>query len=162
MGQGKSPLYTHRLMHRKRVTSELHVSYFRLMKIKHAIPKIEWAIEWAIEQLYNSVRTGSQRVGGQTIWRSDELEKRCGRKSHHSADGVWRSDQLVIRCSRESQQRVQHIDLISQASGWASGEQERHRAMSGGADEVNMLHSLFGLQTPLTCKPYNKMGGIFF
>ena len=43
-------------MHRKRVTSELHDSYFRLMTIKHAIPKIVWAIEWAIELLYNSVK----------------------------------------------------------------------------------------------------------
>ena len=38
-------------MHQKRVTSELHDSYFRLMTIKHAIPKIEWAIEL----LYNLV-----------------------------------------------------------------------------------------------------------
>ena len=53
----KIPWYTHRLMHRKRVTSELHDSYFRLMTIKHAIPKIERAIEWAIELLYNSVKT---------------------------------------------------------------------------------------------------------
>ena len=37
----KFPWYTHRLMHRKRVTCELHDSYFRLMMIKHAIPKIE-------------------------------------------------------------------------------------------------------------------------
>ena len=44
----KSPWYTHRPMYRKRVTSELHDSYFRLMTIKHAIPKIEWAIEWAV------------------------------------------------------------------------------------------------------------------
>ena len=43
-------------MHQKRVTAELHDSYFRLMTIKHAIPKIEWAIEWAIEVFYNSVR----------------------------------------------------------------------------------------------------------
>ena len=35
------PWYTHRLMHRKRVTCELHDSYFRLMTIKHAISKIE-------------------------------------------------------------------------------------------------------------------------
>ena len=41
MGQGKIPWYTPRLMHRKRVTCELHDSYFRLMTIKHAIPKIE-------------------------------------------------------------------------------------------------------------------------
>ena len=52
----KFPWYTHRLMHRKRVTCVLNDSYFRLMTIKHAIPKIEWAIEL----LYNSVRTGSQ------------------------------------------------------------------------------------------------------
>ena len=43
----KFPWYTHRLMHRKRVTCELHDSYFRLMTIQHAIPKIEWATEWA-------------------------------------------------------------------------------------------------------------------
>ena len=59
-------------MHRKRVTCELHDSYFRLMTIKHAIPKtVEvthsdgqlWGdIEWAIELLYNSVKTGSQLV----------------------------------------------------------------------------------------------------
>ena len=36
----KIPRYSHRLMHQKRVTSELHDSYFRLMTIKHAIPKI--------------------------------------------------------------------------------------------------------------------------
>ena len=52
----KIPWYTHRLMHRKRVTCELHDSYFPLMTIKHAIPKIEWEIEL----LYNSVETGSQ------------------------------------------------------------------------------------------------------
>ena len=63
--KGKIPWYTHRLMHRKRVTCELHDSYFRLMTIKHAIPKIEWAIEL----LYNSVMTGSEWVGDQTSWR---------------------------------------------------------------------------------------------
>ena len=42
----KFPWYTHRLMHRKRVTCELHDSYFRLMTIKHAISKIE-VTEWA-------------------------------------------------------------------------------------------------------------------
>ena len=47
MGHGNSPWYTHTLMHRKRVTSELRDSYFRLMTIKHAIPNIEWVIEWA-------------------------------------------------------------------------------------------------------------------
>ena len=40
MGQGKISWYSHRLMRRKRVTCELHDSYFCLMTIKHAIPKI--------------------------------------------------------------------------------------------------------------------------
>ena len=69
-------------MHRKRVTSELHDSYFRLMTIKYAIPKIEWAIEWVIELLYNSVKTGDQWG-----WRSGELETGCGRESHTKPKG---------------------------------------------------------------------------
>ena len=36
----KIPLSSHRLTHRKRVTSELHDSYFRSMTITQAIPKI--------------------------------------------------------------------------------------------------------------------------
>ena len=61
--------YSRRQMHRKRVSCELHDSYFRLMTIKHAIPKtVEvthsdgqlWGdSEWEIELLYNSVKTGS-------------------------------------------------------------------------------------------------------
>ena len=39
----KIPMVHYRVMHRKRVTSELHDSYFRLMTIKHSISKIEWA-----------------------------------------------------------------------------------------------------------------------
>ena len=35
-------------MHRKRVTSELHDSYFRLMTIKHSISKIQWTVVWAL------------------------------------------------------------------------------------------------------------------
>ena len=42
MGRGKKiiPLYSHRLTHQKRVTSELHDSYFHSMTITQAIPKI--------------------------------------------------------------------------------------------------------------------------
>ena len=42
MGRGKKkfPLYSHRLTHRKRVTSELHDSYFHSMTITQAFPKI--------------------------------------------------------------------------------------------------------------------------
>ena len=58
-------------MHRKRVTCELHDSYFRLMTIKHDIPKIEWAIEWALNYY---ITQSKQEVR--------ELETRCGRESH--------------------------------------------------------------------------------
>ena len=47
----KNPWYSDRLMHRKRVTSELHDNYFRLMTIKHSISKIEWASNDYITQL---------------------------------------------------------------------------------------------------------------
>ena len=40
MGQGEG-LIVPLVMHRKRVTSELHDSYFRLMTIKHSISKIQ-------------------------------------------------------------------------------------------------------------------------
>ena len=49
--QKKFPWYTHRLMHSKRVTYELHDSYFHLMTIKHSISKIEWASNDYIIQL---------------------------------------------------------------------------------------------------------------
>ena len=52
--------------------------------------------------------------------------------------------------------------LSHRASSWASGERERHTAMSGGDGEVNTLQSLFSLQLPLTRKPYNKVRDIFF
>ena len=87
----KIPRYSHKLMHRKRVTCELHDSYFRSMTIKHVIPRTAevthpdgqlWGyIEWAIELLYNSVKTGSQLV-----WRPDKLVTRCGRGSPHPAE----------------------------------------------------------------------------
>ena len=41
MGQGEGPIVPQTVMHRKRVTSELHDSYFRLMTIKHPISKIQ-------------------------------------------------------------------------------------------------------------------------
>ena len=39
MGQGEGPIVPLTVMHRKRVTSELHDSYFRLMTIKHPIQR---------------------------------------------------------------------------------------------------------------------------
>ena len=80
-------------MHRKRVTSELHENYFRLMTIKHAIPKIEWAIAWAIELLYNLVKTGSKRVGDQRSRRQDVVEKATARQRGPSGPPMEFGDQ---------------------------------------------------------------------
>ena len=63
----KFPWYTHRLTHRKRVTCELHDSYFRLMTIKHAISKIEWAIEWALNYYITQSRQMSRQLSSSTV-----------------------------------------------------------------------------------------------
>ena len=49
-------------MHRKRVTSELHDSYFRLMTIKHSISKIHKAIVWALSYYLTQVSLGPRAV----------------------------------------------------------------------------------------------------
>ena len=124
----KIPQYSHRLIHRKRVTWELRDSHFRLMTIKHAIPKIEWAIEL----LYNSVKTGSQ-----SVWRSECLETRCGRESQHPAEGALRTpieqfgDRIFWRQDACTQQRAGPPGLRLSIP-W---ERERHNAdgyKSGG------------------------------
>ena len=132
MGQGKSPWYTHRLMHRKKVTCKLHDSYFRLMTIKHAIPNIEWAIEL----LCNSVETGSQWVGTQRSWRQDVVEKATNRQKGPSGP------QCVWRPVGEKMLEWEHFPerLGPQTSGWAAQENENDtRRCPEGLGEVNML-----------------------
>ena len=121
MGQGKILWYKHRLMHRKRVTCELHDSYFRLMTINHAIPKIEWAIEL----LYNLVKTGSQLVGDQMSWWQDVVEK---------ASIQQKTEPPGLRLS-------------------SPGEWERHNA-DGHNSGAQYVAVLFSLQLPLTHKHF--------
>ena len=52
----KVPLWQYRLIHRKRVTSELHNSYFLLMTIKHSISKIQRALNYYLTLLSSSPR----------------------------------------------------------------------------------------------------------
>ena len=72
-------------MHQKRVTSELHDSYSRLMTIKHSISKIQWVIVWVLNyyltQLSLSPRSSCQEG-------SRQLETRCGRESHTRPRGA--------------------------------------------------------------------------
>ena len=90
-------------MHRKRVTCELHDSYFRLMTIKHAISKIEWALNYYITQLSSSW----VGVPASASWVEDrtELETRCGKESHTRPKGPSGSpDELG---SREDADKIQ-------------------------------------------------------
>ena len=70
----KIPRYSHRLTHRKRVTSVLHDSYFRLMTIKHPILKIAWAIKWALNYYIAQSRQKSSSWVAAS-WRRDVVGK---------------------------------------------------------------------------------------
>ena len=118
----------YRVMHRKRVTSELHDSYFRLMTIKHSISKIEWASIDYIIQLSSTSQSSCQE-------RSRLLETRLGRESHTrprwglgNPDGVDPSTRRTRKTQRD---------------GHNSG--------------VKMLQFMFDLQLPLTCKPWTTL-----
>ena len=50
------------VMHRKRVTSELHSSYFGLMTIKHSISKIQCVIVWALNYYIIELSLGPRAV----------------------------------------------------------------------------------------------------
>ena len=126
----KIPWYTHRLMHRKRVTSKLHGSYFRLMTIKHAIPRIEWAIE-----LYNSsTPIQSRQKSDSWRYRRDVVGKATsGRRGPWGPwrVGVQRSWWQDVVEKASTQQKAEPLGLRLSSPG----ERERHNAdghKSGG------------------------------
>ena len=91
-------------MYRKRVTCELHDSYFRLMTIKHSISKIKWAIVWALNYYITQSRRKSSgsRVGDS--YRRDMVRKATpGRRGPREALMSWGPEKMLIRCSKESQ-----------------------------------------------------------
>ena len=57
----KIPRCSHKLMHRKRVTCELHDSYFRSTMIKHAVPKTA-EVAYSIGQLWEEIAWVRRRV----------------------------------------------------------------------------------------------------
>ena len=80
----KIPMVHYRVMHRKRVTSELHDSYFRLMTIKHSISKIEWASNEYIIQLSSTSQLSCSCQDS-----SRQLETKCGKESHIRPKGAF-------------------------------------------------------------------------
>ena len=77
MGRGKKkiPLYSHRPTHRKRVTSELHDSYFRSMTITQAIPKIA-EVTHPVRQISEEIAEACpyHHVGVWSQYKADELD----------------------------------------------------------------------------------------
>ena len=107
----KVPLFQYRLMHRKRVTCELHESYFRLMTIKHSISKIQWAIVWALNyyltQLSSNRRSSCQEG-------SRQLETRCGKESHTRPRGP--SGTLIEWTPKLGEQERHNVTVITVGS----------------------------------------------
>ena len=103
MGRAKKfPWYTHRLTHRKRVTCELRDSYFHLMTIKHAISKIEWALNYYITQS----RQKSSQLSCSSSWRRSYKRDVVGKATsgRRGLEALMSCDpeKMLIRCSKES------------------------------------------------------------
>ena len=59
-------------------------------------------------------------------WRSDELDTRCGRESHHPAEGAFGTPDWVWRPVGEKMLEWEHVPerLVPQAPDWAVQENE--------------------------------------
>ena len=134
----KIPRYSHKQMHRKRVTCQLHDSYFRSRMIKTCHSKdggsciFRWEIEWAPNYYITRVKTGSQSVGDQMSWRQDAVEK------------------------ASTQQSVPPGPRLS-----SSGERERNPVMANRVG-VNMLQFCSVSNSLSHTTLSNKVRGIFF
>ena len=60
-------------------------SHSKTAEVTHPDGQLCGDIEWAIELLYNSVKTGSQLVW-RPVWSPDPLVTRCGRENQHPAE----------------------------------------------------------------------------
>ena len=144
MGQAKkNPMVHYRVMHRKRVTSELHDSYFHLMTIKLSISKFEWASNDYITQLSSTSQlncSGSswvRRPGGQWSCQksSRQLESSGGREGHTrprgalgNPDWVWGPEKMLhpaewalgLRLSSPREQERHNVTVITVGSKYYS------------------------------------------
>ena len=131
-------------MHRKRVTSELHDSYFRLMTIKHPISKIQWAIVWALNYYLTQLSSGCQSSCQQN---SRQLETRCGREGHtrprgpsETPDGEDPNIRRTRKTQRDSHNRgVKIWSLCSVSSTLSHANLEQPFRTLAINWEVNML-----------------------
>ena len=134
-GKKKILWYSHRLTHRKWVTSELHDSYFRLMTIKHSISKIAWVIKWVLNY-YIAQSTQKSRSGVVGSWVEDrtEFEFQWSRavvgKATSGRRGLWAlmswgPEKMLIKGSKEGQHPAESTPGLRLRS---PRERERHNA----------------------------------
>ena len=112
----KVPQCHYRVMHRKRVTSELQDSYFRLMTIKHSISKIEWTSNDYVSQLSSTSQLSCSWVENRT-----ELEARCGRESHTRPRGTSGTPMEF------GDLRICWWDVADHPAGWAPRPPVEHQ-----------------------------------
>ena len=67
MGRAKNPMILSLTDAPEESDLWLHESYFRLMTIKHAISKIEWAIKWALDYYIAQSRQKSRQLEFQAV-----------------------------------------------------------------------------------------------
>ena len=129
----KVPLCHYRVMHRKRVTSELHDSYFHLMTIKHSISKIEWAPNDYITELSSTARKkqlSELKIG--RSWRREVVRKATpGRRGPREGLMNWGPEKMLIRCSKESQHPAEWTPGLP-LSIRRTRKTQRHGNKSGG------------------------------
>ena len=120
--------------------------------IKHAISKIEWALNYYIAQ---SRQKSDSWVRVPVGVRRDVVGKATsGRRSLGNPDGVWEPEKLLIRCSRAPSR------VDPRASGWASGERERHNVdghKSGGQNITVSVRSPTPSHTQTLSNPFRTL-----
>ena len=121
MGRDKKkiPLYSHRLTHRKRVTSELHGSYFHSMTITQAIPKIV-DLTHPDRQISEEIAEAWRRVHI-TAWEFKGNIRPTNWTEGSTSESSWSGSET--RCSKESQHPVEWTPGLRLSS---PGERERH------------------------------------
>ena len=161
--------YSHKLMHRKRVTCELHDSYFRSMTIKHAIPRrrkciFRWPVmvrDWVgVELLYNSVHRKFKEFGDQRVWKWCCRENSTRQRGH--------SGPPIEEFGDQTSWRWDAVEKTSTQRGWAPGtrlrspgERERNAIMARRVG-VNMLQFCSVSNSLSHTTLSNKVRGIFF
>ena len=93
-------------MRRKRVTSELRDSYFRLMTIKHSISKIQWAIVWVLNYYIIELSWVPKQLPVEFQTARDQMWSGKPHPTEGALGNPWLSG--------------------PHGPGWASGYQERH------------------------------------